>query len=203
MQKIVDTDDELKVIVANDGSYNIFYVGPWGREAVGSDMSDIGLQGAISSAKRLARYTNTMSTLRENQLLARLFHTLVQNLGLSRTTRELASLGLIVRAKHAGITAQSTPDSLPFPYDKPSQPLSELKYSAAGNCYHFQLTTTGDEIAFIMPASPGHLWNNKQSLGPVLQDFAVKRLFGIYKADQSKQHLAWTADLMFAGDLGL
>lgn len=77
MQKIIDTDDELKVIVADDGSYNIFYIGSWGREQVTADMRDIGLQGAISSAKRLARYPGTMSTLRKNQHLARLFHNLV------------------------------------------------------------------------------------------------------------------------------
>lgn len=203
MQKIIDVDDELKVIVTDDGSYNIFYVGPWGREAVGSDMSDIGLQGTISSAKRLARYPNTMSRLREKQLLARLFHTLVQNLGLSRTTCELASLGLLVRTTHAGKTNQAAPDSLRFPYDQPSQPLSELKYSATGSRYHFQLTPTGDEIAFLIPAHPGSRWADKQSLGPVLHDFAVKRLFEIYQADQTKQHLAWVAELGLAVDLGL
>lgn len=203
MQKTIDVDDELKVIVADDGSYNVFYIGAWGREQVTADMSDIDLQGTISSARRLARYPNTMATLRENQLLARLFHTLVQNLGLSRTTCELASLGLLVRTKHAGITTQATPESLPFPYDHPSQPLSELKYSATGNRYHFQLTPTGDEIAFIMPADPGHPCNDKQRLGPVLHDFAVKRLFEIYQGDQTKRQLAWIAELGLAGDLGL
>lgn len=42
-----------------------------------------------------------------------------------------------------------------------------------------------------------------QSLGPVLHDFAVKRLFEIYRVDQSKEHLAWVAELGLAGDLGL
>ncbi|SDQ66486.1 hypothetical protein SAMN04490192_2522 [Pseudomonas lundensis] len=171
--------------------------------AIQSDMSDIGLQGTISSAKRLARYPNTMSTLRENQLLARLFHTLVQNLGLSRTTRELASLGIVVRATYAGTTSQADPLALPFPYDQPSTPLNELKYSAAGNRNHFQLTPSGDEIAFLPPASPGHRWNDNQSLWPVLRDLAVKRLFEIYKADQTRGHLAWVSDLGLAGDLGL
>lgn len=203
MQKIIDTGEELKVIVADDGSYNIFYIGPWGREQFGADMSLIGLEGTISGAQRLARYPNTMSTLRENQLVARLFHTLVQNLGLSRTTRELASFGLIVRATYAGTTAQADPDNPPFPYDQPSQPLSELKYSAASNQFHFQLTTTGDEIAFLIPTKPNHLWNDKQNLGPVLKDFAGKRLFEIYKADQTREHLAWVCDLGLAGDLGL
>jgi len=46
-------------------------------------------------------------------------------------------------------------------------------------------------------------WSEKQSLGPVLHDFAVKRLFEIYRADQTKQHLAWIAELALAGDLGL
>ncbi|MGG5289991.1 hypothetical protein [Pseudomonas shirazensis] len=203
MQKIIDVDDELKVIVADDDSYNIFYIGAWGREQVTADMGDIGLQGTISSAKRLARYPNTMSTLRENQLLARLFHTLVQNLGLSRTTCELASLGLLVLTTHAGTTAQADPHKLPFPYDQLSTPLSELKYSATGSRYHFQLTTTGDEIAFLIPAQPGNRWNDKQTLGPVLHDFAVKRLFEIYRDDQTKEHLAWIAELGLAVDLGL
>jgi hypothetical protein len=203
MQKIIDADDELKVIVANDGSYNIFYVGPWGREAVGSDMSDIGLQGTISSAKRLARYPNTMSTLRENQLLARLFHALVQNLGLSRTTRELASLGLLVRTTNAGTTAQADPHNLPFHYDQIDTPPDQLAYSASRNLHHFKLNPAGDEIAFIMTASPGHLWNDKQSLGPVLHDFAVKRVFEIYRVDQGKVHLAWACELELPGDLGL
>ena len=202
MQKIIDTDDELKVIIADDGSYNIFYIGPWGREAVGSDMSDIGLQGTISSAKRLVRYPNTMATLRENQLLARLFHTLVQNLGLSRTICELASLGLIVRATHAGKTSQADPSDLPFPYNQLAAPLSELKYSAAGNRYLFQLTTTGDEVAFFHRASIVSGFKH-HDIEPDIRAFAVKRLYEIYRSDQSKAHLAWVSDLVFAGDLGL
>lgn len=202
MQKIIDTDDELKVIIADDGSYNIFYMGPWGREAVGSDMSDIGLQGTISSAKRLVRYPNTMATLRENQLLARLFHTLVQNLGLSRTICELASLGLIVRAAHACNTSQADPSDLPFPYEQLAAPLSELKYSAAGNRYLFQLTTTGDEVAFFHRASIVSGFKH-HDIEPDIRAFAVKRLYEIYRSDQSKAHLAWVSDLVFAGDLGL
>lgn len=42
-----------------------------------------------------------------------------------------------------------------------------------------------------------------QSLGPVLHDFAVKRLFEIYRADQTKGHLARVSELGLAGDLGL
>lgn len=42
-----------------------------------------------------------------------------------------------------------------------------------------------------------------RSLRPVLRYFAVKRLFEIYRADQSKEHLAWVSDLGLAGDLGL
>lgn len=202
MQKIIDADDELKLIVADDGSYNIFYIGPWGREQVTADMSDIGLQSAISSAKRLARYPSTMSTLRKNQQLARLFHNLVQNLGLSRTICELARLGLIVRATHAGNTSQADPSDLPFPYDQLAAPLSQLKYSAAGNGYHFQLTTTGDEIVFFHKASVGSGFRH-HDIEPDIRHFAVKRLLEIYRADQTKQHLAWVSELGLAGDLGL
>ncbi len=42
-----------------------------------------------------------------------------------------------------------------------------------------------------------------RSLRPVLRDFAVKRLFEIYKADQTKGHLSWGSELGLAGDLGL
>lgn len=42
-----------------------------------------------------------------------------------------------------------------------------------------------------------------RSLRLVLQDFAVKRLFEIYKADQAKGHPAWVSELGLAGDLGL
>jgi hypothetical protein len=76
--------------------------------------------------------------------------------------------------------------SLPFPHDQHSAPLSELKNSAAGNRYHFQLTTSGDEISFIVTASPDHRWYDKQSHGPLLHDFAVKRFFEIYRTDQGK-----------------
>ncbi|OLS63018.1 hypothetical protein [Pseudomonas putida] len=202
MQKIIDAGEELKVIVADDGSYNIFYIGPWGREQVTADMSDIGLQDAISSAKRLARYSGTMSTLRKNQHLARLFHNLVQNLGLSRTICELASLGLIVRATHAGNTSQADPSDLPFPYDQLAAPLSELKYSAAGNRYLFQLTTTGDEVAFFHKASIGSGFKH-HDIEPDIRDFAAKRLFEIYRADQTREHLAWVSEIELAGDLGL
>lgn len=202
MQRVIDAGGELKVIVADDGSYNIFYIGPWGREQVTADMSDIGLQGAISSAKRLSRYPNTMSTLRKNQHLARLFHNLVQNLGLSRTICELASLGLIVRATHAGNTSQADPSDLPFPYDELAAPLSELKYSVAGNGYNFQLTTTGDEIVFFHKASISSGFRH-HDIEPDIRHFAVKRLFEIYRADQTREHLAWVSELGFAGDLGL
>lgn len=56
--------------------------------------------------------------------------------------------------------------SLPFPHDQHSSPLSELKNPAAGNRYHFQLTISGDEIAFIVTASPDHRWYDNQSQGP-------------------------------------
>lgn len=202
MQRIIDASGELKIIVADDGSYNIFYIGPWGREQVTADMRDIGLQGAISSAKRLSRYPNTMSALRKNQHLARLFHNLVQNLGLSRTICELASLGLIVRATHAGHTSQAEPADLPFPYDKLTAPLSELKYSAAGNGYHFQLTTTGDEIVFFHKASIVSGFRH-HDIEPDIRHFAVKRVFEIYQGDQTKGHLAWVSELGLASDLGL
>ena len=42
-----------------------------------------------------------------------------------------------------------------------------------------------------------------RSLRPVLRDFAVKRLFEIYRADQGKGHPAWVSELRLAGDLGL
>lgn len=41
-----------------------------------------------------------------------------------------------------------------------------------------------------------------QILGPVLRDFAVKRLFEIYRADQGKGHLAWVSDLGLRGIWG-
>lgn len=54
-----------------------------------------------------------------------------------------------------------------------------------------------------MTASSDHRWYAKQGLGPVLHDFAVKRLFEIYRTDHGKQHLDWLSELGFASDLGL
>ncbi|POF92828.1 hypothetical protein BGP83_09045 [Pseudomonas putida] len=202
----VEFTDEIKILVEQDGeveSIRVIYGGEHGHETAGAVVGNVTLQDAIEMANSIVDSPGSMARLRGNQHLARLIYTLFIEQGISRTAQQIHNLGLLIRTRHAGITAQSTPDSLPFPYERPSTPLSELKYSAAGNRNHFQLTPSDDEIAFLLPESPGYRWNDKQSLGPVLRDFAVKRLFEIYRADQTRGHLAWVAELGFAGDLGL
>lgn len=111
-------------------------------------------------ANSVVKPPSTMERLRDNQLLARLMYTLFLEQGITRTSQQLHLLGLQIRARHSGITAQATPGSLSFSYDHPSQPLSELKYSAAGSRYHCQLTP----LAMRLPLSRQH---NQAVDGPI------------------------------------
>jgi hypothetical protein len=203
---IVDVTEEIKVIVEHRdlmSTHNIYYQGPYGRETIGADMGEISLEETIAGAARLSRYTSTMNTLRGNHLLSRLFHTLVKEQGLDQTAHQLAELGLLIRARHNGRTGQAFAGSLPYPYDRISDPIADLSYSVAGNWCYFKLSQAGDEIAFCTRTSEGSRWSVNDSISRGIKDFAVKRLFEIYRSDPSKTHLAWVTDLQLSGDLGL
>lgn len=208
MQKrLVDITDEIKILVKYDdgfGSASAIYQGPYGFEKAGVMLGKTVWQDVLDMARKISKFPKTMESLRYKQRLARLIYTLMQEQGIAQTAHQLNDLGLGIRARHAGTTDQAHPSSLPFPYDKPTEPLSELQYSSSGSWYHFYLNADGDEIAFFSTARPTRYWTSKDDIGPMLADFAVKRLFDIYKSDTSSfSHLAWVQDLNFAADLGL
>ncbi|WP_017903225.1 hypothetical protein [Pseudomonas asplenii] len=207
MQKrFVEVTEEIKILVKHQdgfGSANVIYQGAHGFETAGAVLGESVWQDVVDMADKISKSSKTMETLREGQRLARLIYTLLHEQGITQTAHQLHDLGLGIRARYSGKADQTTPGSLPFPFDKPAEPFSELKYSVSGTWYHFELNTDEDEIAFFSTARPTVYWTNKDDIGPTLFDFAVKRLFEIYSVDTSKKHLAWVQDLNFAADLGL
>ncbi|WP_312593895.1 hypothetical protein [Stutzerimonas nitrititolerans] len=207
--KIVDVTNEIKLRIEQDPdgrgcNIDMLYSGPHGYEDLPiSFHDDAVLEDIVRTAARISTRTEVMATLRNNQQISRLFHTLISEQGLGRTIREIEQTGLLVRVRCNGVTNQAAPESLPYAYDRLTDHPAELYYDFVRNWYHFQLALDGDEVAFCNPAKPGHYWNHKLDIGPRLKDFAVKRLFDIYRDDPGKTHLAWVAELEFAGDLGL
>ncbi|EHK72081.1 hypothetical protein PPL19_04060 [Pseudomonas psychrotolerans L19] len=207
MQKrFVDVTEEIKILVEDQDSIAricVVYQGPFGYEVVSAIGRESDWQDAVKWAERIARYPETMEALRGGQHLARLVYSLQLEQGITRTARDLNDLDLIIRVQHAGETRQASPEELPFPYDKPTHPLSDRRYSIEVNRLHLQLDNN-DQISFIGTAKAGRTWNNREYITSLLTDFAVKRLFEIYKSDTSSfSHLAWVIDLNFAADLGV
>lgn len=208
MQKrFVEVTEEIKILVKHQdgfGSANVVYQGSYGFETAGAFLGESVWQDVLDMANKISKSPTTMQTLRDGQFLARLIYTLLQEQGITQTAHQLHDLGLGIRARYSGNTDQSTPGSLPFPFDKPTEPLSKLKYSVSGTWYHFELNAEEDEIAFFSAARPTAYWTNKDDIGPTLFNFAVKRLFEIYKGDTSSfSHLEWIVELNFAADLGV
>jgi hypothetical protein len=207
--RIVDVTDEIKLRIEqeSDGrgcSIDMYYQGRYGYEDLPIDFhDDVSFEDIVRSAARHSTKAGVMSSLRDNQQIARLIHVLVSERGLSQTVQQIAKTGLVARVRCNGITNQANPESLPFSYDRLSDPTDALYYQTVRNWYHFQLTLTGDEVAFCSPTTFSPYWNHKIDIGLRLRDFTVKRLLEIYKADQSKTHLAWVTDLQLSGDLGL
>lgn len=207
MQKrFVDVTAEIKILVEEQngiGSICVVYQGPFGYEVSSAIGRESDWNDAVKWAERIARYPETMECLRGGQRLARLVYTLLLEQGITRTARDINDLGLLIRVQHAGETRQATPEDLPFLYDRPTQPLSDRRYSIEVNRLHLQLNDD-DQISFIGTAKAGRTWNNREYITSLLTDFAIKRLFEIYKSDTSSfPHLAWVQDLNFAADLGL
>lgn len=207
MQKrFVDVTEEIKILVTQNqgfGTVNVVYQGDFGFEIAAEIPPTTDWQGVLSAANKIANYPTTMQSLRDGQRLARLACTLFLEQGITRTACDLHALGMLLRVRHNGETRQASPDDLPFPYDRPTQPLSDRRYSIEGNQLHLQLDND-DQIAFIGTLRAGRPWNTRHWVFPLLTDFAVKRLFEIYKSDTSSfSHLAWVQDLNFSADLGL
>jgi hypothetical protein len=83
------------------------------------------------------------------------------------------------------------------------EPQEALNYTTGGSWFYFDLTESGDQVAFGFRGPDGSPFRHHGDIGARIKAFAVKRLYEIYRADQSKKHLAWESDLVFAGDLGL
>lgn len=206
MQKrFVDVTDEIKILVEEQdgiGSICVVFQGQFGYEVSSAIGRESDWQEAVKWAERIARYPQTMEGLRGGQRLARLVYTLFIEQGIIQTARDLSDQGLLIRIQHDGVTRQASPEDLPFSYNKPTQPLSDRRYSIDINRLYLDLDND-DQIAFIGNAKAGRAWSDREYLDSLLTGFAVKRLFEIYSADTSKKHLAWVQDLNFSADLGL
>lgn len=210
MQKrVIDVTDEIKILFTPnpDGltcCVDLLYQGPCGYESIRTDFDSAkSAQDVLRTAQDVVRHARAMNGLREHQEVAKCFHTLVREQGLHQTIRDIEQLPALVRARHNGITHQADPESLPFPYDQLPEPPESLSYTVGGNWYYFDLNTSGDEVAFGYRGQTSSPFRHHGDLGPAIRAFSVKRLFEIYRADQSKTHLREFADKHFAGDLGL
>lgn len=202
MQKIADVTEELKVYANNHGTPNLYFRGPSGLRLIICDASDDTPDKLAKIGLRLVAMPTVMQRFRRIDTTAGLFHLLIRELGLNEAIREIEALGHAVRVRENDNTAPANPDSPPFSYDKLSDPPEKLLYEHNGSSFHFQLTLAGDEVAFFHSASIGSGFKH-HDIEPDIRAFAVKRLYEIYRSDQSKAHLAWVSDLVFAGDLGL
>lgn len=202
MQKILDVTEELKVYANNYGTPNLYFRGASGLRLIICDPVDDTADKLARTGLRLVAMPTVMQRLRHIDTTAGLFHLLIRELGLNEAIREIEALGNAVRVMENGNTAPANPDSPPFSYDKLSDPPEKLLYEHNGSSFHFQLTLAGDEVAFFHRASIVSGFKH-HDIEPDIRAFAVKRLYEIYRSDQSKAHLAWVSDLVFAGDLGL
>lgn len=202
MQKIADVTEELKVYANNHGTPNLYFQGPSGLRLIICDPVDDTADKLARTGLRLVAMPTVMQRFRHIDTTAGLFHLLIRELGLNEAIREIEALGHAVRVRENDNTAPANPDSPPFSYDQITAPLEQLHYEHNGSSFHFQLTLAGDEVVFFHEASIGSGFKH-HDIEPDIREFAVKRLFEIYRADQTKGHLAWVAELGFAGDLGL
>ena len=202
MQKILDVTEELKVYANNYGTPNLYFRGASGLRLIICDPVDDTADKLARTGLRLASMNTTMLRLRQTDNTPRLFHLLVRELGLNQAIREIEALGNTVRVTENGITTPTAAGTPAFSYDQITDPLEQLQYEHNGSSFHFQLTLAGDEVAFFHSASIGSGFKH-HDIEPDIRAFAVKRLYEIYRSDQSKAHLAWVSDLVFAGDLGL
>lgn len=202
MQKIADVTEELKVYVNKHGTPNLYFQGPGGLRLIICDAGDDTPDKLAKIGLRLVAMHTVIERFRHIDTTAGLFHLLIRELGLNEAIREIESMGNAVRVRENGNTAPANPDSPPFSYDQITASSEQLQYQHNVSRFHFQLTFSGDEVAFFRRASIGSGFKH-HDIEPDIRDFAVKRLFEIYKADQTKEHLAWVCDLWFAWDLGL
>ncbi|MDG9918528.1 hypothetical protein N7645_17555 [Pseudomonas juntendi] len=204
----VQFTDSTRMVFERDnqsGKVFAYYQGEWGRQFLDYDFhKNKTLNECMASCHCVAQSRDTMTALDTNQETARLFHLMIQEQGLTASFNQMQQLGVnglatvggesfSIDSRHQGI----------YPYDVISDPRSEMYYERHQDWAHFQLTLAGDAVSFRCKAPPGsrvlgHVW-----LGRLIRELAAKRLFEIYKADQSKEHLAWTAELALARDLGL
>lgn len=187
------------------GKVYAYYQGECGRQFLNYDFhNDKTLDECMAGSYSVAQSRDTMKALDTNQETARLFHIMIQEQGLVASYNQIRELGVTGLATvggqscgidwlHQGI----------YPYDVITDPLSGMYYDRQGDWAHFQLTLGCDAVAFRQKAPPesrvlGHVW-----VAQLIREVAVKRLFEIYRADQTKEHLAWVAELGLAVDLGL
>lgn len=202
MQKILDVTEELKVYANNHGTPNLYFQGPSGLRLVICDASDDTPDKLAKIGLRLVAMPTVMQIFRHIDTTAGLFHVLIRELGLNKAVREIEALGNIVRVRENDHTGPASPETPPFSYDQITDPVEQLQYEHNVSRFQFQLTLAGDEVSFFHNASIGSGFKH-HDIEPDIRHFAVKRLFEIYRADQTKQHLAWVAELVLAGDLGL
>ena len=205
MQLVEFTESTRMVFERDNQSGNVFayYQGEWGRQFLDYDFhNDKTLDECMAGSPCVAQSRDTMNALDINQETARLFHIMIQEQGLVASFNQIRELGVTglatVGGKSFGIDwlHQGT-----YPYDVISDPLSGMYYDRHRDWAHFQLTLSGDAVAFgHKPQSGvlGHVW-----VAQLIREVAIKRIFEIYKSDQTKQHLAWVCDLWLARDLGL
>lgn len=202
MQKILDVTEELKVYANNYGTPNLYFRGASGLRLIICDQVDDTADKLARTGLRLVAMPTVMQRLRHIDTTAGLFHLLIRELGLNQAIREIEALGNTVRVTENGIITPTAAGTPAFSYDQITDPLEQLQYEHNGSSFHFQLTLAGDEVAFFNESPPGSACRH-HDIEPDIREFAVKRLFEIYRADQTKGHLAWVAELGFAGDLGL
>ncbi|WLG30170.1 hypothetical protein [Pseudomonas lurida] len=187
------------------GKFFVYHQGEWGRQFLAYDFhNDKTLDECMAGSYSVAQSRDTMKALDTNQETERLFHIMIQEQGLVASVNQIREFGVTGLATiggksydvdwlHQGI----------YPYDVISDPVCEMYYERHRDWAHFQLTLSGDAVAFRHKAPSnnrvlGHVW-----VAQLIRIVATKRIFEIYKSDQTKQHLAWVCDLGLAGDLGL
>ncbi|MDQ7965890.1 hypothetical protein RDI61_17840 [Pseudomonas plecoglossicida] len=202
----VEFTDSTRMVFERDsqsGKVFAYYQGDWGRQFLHYDFhTNKTLNECMASAHCVAQSRDTMKALDINQETSRLFHIMIQEQGLVASFNQILEFGVTGLATvggksfgidwlHQGI----------YPYDVISDPLSGMYYDRHRDWAHFQLTLSGDAVAFgHKPQSGvlGHVW-----VAQLIREVAIKRIFEIYKSDQTREHLAWVCELGLARDLGL
>lgn len=201
------TESTRMVFEREDQSGQVFayFQGKWGRQLLDYDFhNNKTLVECMASSNCVAQSIDTMTALNENQETARFFYTMIQEQGLVASLNQLRELGVMLLVTVGGESlCVDWMHQCIYQYDVISDSLFKMYYSRHRDWAHFQLSLAGDAVAFRHRAPTesrvlGHVW-----VARLIRELAAKRLFEIYRADQSKEHLAWVCDHVFAGDLGL